>query len=72
MSWNYRVVQHGESKDSHFAVHEVFYDESGNITHWTADPINITGEDLDEVKDVVVQIAKDISLPVLLASELPQ
>lgn len=36
MSWNYRVMKRkNESGDYDFGVHEVYYDENGNVISWT-------------------------------------
>lgn len=45
MTWNFRVLDHG----THFALHEVHYDEQGTATSWTADPVTFTGDTLDDV-----------------------
>lgn len=34
MSWNYRIIDHR----THFALHEVFYNEAGEVRAWSAEP----------------------------------
>jgi len=36
MSWNYRIIHH---PDGHYALHEVFYDNSGRPTAMTEEPV---------------------------------
>ena len=44
MSWNYRIIKHSSGNRVYFAVHEVFYDDKGNMEHLTKDPIDIVGD----------------------------
>jgi len=42
MSWNYRVMKHVGAPDGTndwFAIHEVYYDNNGNVASWTVDEI---------------------------------
>lgn len=61
---------HDRTKSACFAVHEVYYDEKGKITNWTADPINITGDSPKDVTKILQTMLKDIKRPVLKESEL--
>ena len=70
MTWNYRIVKHDTGKTAYFAVHEVFYDDKGKVTNWTADPIDIVGDNKSEVVKTLKQMTSDITTPVLKESEL--
>lgn len=71
MTWNYRIIKHDTNTHPHFAVHEVFYDEVGNITSWTADPIDVTGESKREVLSMLKQMLTDSDkTDILLESHL--
>lgn len=37
MSWNYRVMEHQAEGGAYRAIHEVYYDEAGKPTSYTAD-----------------------------------
>lgn len=62
--WNYRVVEKDvtykidcsemEYENVSYSIHEVYYDEDGNITMWSAESISPYGEVC--VKDLEVDI----------------
>lgn len=70
MTWDYRVIKRDKDKNPSFAIHEVFYDEAGEIMTWTAEPVGVEGDSLKEVKDQLEYMRKDIKTPVLRLSEL--
>ncbi len=45
MSWNYRVL----FKDGVYMVHEVSYDDEGNIEAWTKNPVCPRGQSIEEL-----------------------
>ena len=78
--WNYRVVEKVLNKSEHvlsydtttYEIHEVYYDEDGNITMWSAESISPYGEIC--VKDLEVDIKfmfEACSKPILKESDLP-
>ena len=70
MTWNYRVIKRDLKKPAYFAVHEVFYDEVGEITNWTTEAIDLTGENRKEILTILKQITLDIKTPILKESRL--
>jgi len=47
MSWDYRVIEnHGM-----FTIHEVHYNDKGDIASISEDPMGPSGETLEELKD---------------------
>lgn len=65
MSWDYRVLVFEQANsDLSFAVCEVYYDESGNPTGYT-DPIDISGDTIEELRTMLNYIRRDILKPVL-------
>ena len=70
MTWNYRIIKHDAKKPYYYAVHEVLYDENGNVTSWTENPIDITGDSKKEVMKSPGHITLDTKLPVLNESKL--
>ena len=80
--WNYRVVEKDviykidcsemEYENVSYSIHEIYYDEDGNITMWSAESIIPYGENC--VKDLEVDIKfmlEACSKPVLKESDLP-
>ncbi len=70
MTWNYRIIHHDKDKHPYFAVHEVFYDDDGKITSWTAEPIDITGESKPDLIKTLGKMLEDIKNEVLIESRL--
>ena len=58
MSWNYRVVKKGETW---LRIHEVYYDDDGNIELWSrvthpeGETITDLMEDLDHMRDALYE-----------------
>ena len=48
MTWNYRIIKRmTEIGEYEFAIYEVYYDEAGNVSRWTENPLtpNCLSED---------------------------
>ena len=80
--WNYRVVEKNitnkidcsdmEYDNTCYSIHEIYYDEDGNITMWSAEPISPYGQGC--IKDLEVDIKymlEACSKPILKESDLP-
>ena len=55
MSWNYRIIKSTFKMPSgdieeRYAIHEVYYDNNGNIIGWSKDPVYISGESLSDLE----------------------
>ena len=70
MTWNYRIIHHDDVPQPFFAIHEVFYDEAGNITSWTAEPIDITAEGKAELVSTLESMLADSKLEPLTLSAI--
>lgn len=72
MTWNYRVLrkQYVESGITQYSIHEVYYDEDGEIKGWTADPVEPHGETLVELKEDLTCFIKALEKPVLVENEV--
>lgn len=68
--WGYRIMKHTADEEEHFAVHEVFYSDKGDVESWTADPISISGDSKQEVIASIKQMLGDCRQPVLVESKL--
>jgi hypothetical protein len=68
--WNYRIIEHDLSQPSYYGLHEIYYDDDGRITNWTAKPIDITGESQVNIEQMLKQMILDCELPTLKESAL--
>ena len=66
MIWNYRVIEH----DRFFAIHEVYYNDKGNITAISEDPMHPHGENLKELKGDIEYFLQAFNSPVLKKEEI--
>ena len=68
--WNHRIIQRirksSDSEEACYQVHEVHYDDSGNIHSWTKDAVTPSGETLDDLKREIEHHLKALSKPVLI------
>lgn len=74
MTWNYRVIKTKQiiDKIEHitYAIHEVYYDENGQVESWTENPVYLASESVNELKQDLLYIKKAFALPVLNEEEL--
>ena len=70
-TWNLRIIHYDKREPSGYGVHEVFYNEDGTVFDYTENPIDITGETIEDVKKYAQMIVDDINKsPVLVQSEI--
>ena len=50
MSWNYRIVKTSSGGEDEFGIHEVYYDNHGNLKSYSEDPVSPLGSTLEELK----------------------
>lgn len=68
MTWNYRIIRSADE----CALHEVYYDDDGEITASTESPCSITGEEpQDIIEDLEMMLADALRLPTLNVTDLP-
>ena len=66
MTWNYRVIEDKEK----FRIHEVYYNDAGEITAISEDPIVPEGETIEELKDDLEYYFAALKSPVLKKDEI--
>jgi len=66
MSWDYRVIEN----NGMFTVHEVHYNDKGDITSISEGPMGPSGETLEELKDDTKYFLQALELPVLKKEEI--
>ena len=68
--WNYRVIKTQPKGrplyEATCSIHEVYYDDDGKIYGWTADPTDVYGESLHELKEGLEWMLEALEKPVLL------
>jgi len=50
MTWNHRIVAEEKGGETTYRIHEVFYDDNGCPTSWTAGPVIPVGDSIHEVR----------------------
>ena len=66
MTWNKRIIRRDHPMGVTFSIHEVFYDNEGEIDGWTAEPVGLDGNDLDDLKLDFFLTANAFLKPVLV------
>ena len=69
MTWNYRIIKKIAEKEISFAFHEVYYDEQGQMTHWSEQPTPAFGESISELRNDQLWFWHAFSKPILIESE---
>lgn len=74
MSWDYRVVHsvdagEGYSEDV-YAIHEVYYTKKKAVKMYSAKPIAVQGESLEDLRNDLIQQAMALDNPVLEQTDL--
>ncbi len=69
--WNYRVIKRQENHEDEacYQVHEVYYDSDGKIETWSCDPVEPSGESLEELRDDCLRFIEALQKPVLVESQ---
>ena len=62
MHWNYRVLRHAAGW---IAIHEVYYDDAGRPRSCTVEPVNLSGDSVDELQSSLKLIERAFQDPVL-------
>lgn len=66
MRWDYRVIEH----NGMFTIHEVYYNDRGDITSMSQDPMGPSGDTLEELKGDMEYFLQALGLPVLKKEEI--
>ena len=64
--WNYRLMKRENDKGEVFyGVHEVYYDENGDIEGWSEESVTPVGESKDELKKTLTDLVKALDEEIL-------
>jgi len=69
MTWNYRVIKETVHGETTYWVHEVYYNEAGEIESWTEAPVGANGETLAELREDLETMLHDTVLHDVLNME---
>lgn len=69
--WNYRVVRRTEQGETWLALHEAYY-QDGAVMGITQDPVNVHGNDLEDLKAGYKLMKLAFNKPVLDYSTLKE
>jgi hypothetical protein len=69
--WNYRVIKRQEiaGGEACYQVHEVYYDRDGKIEIWISDPIESSGESLEELREDLGHFSVALQKPILVEAQ---
>jgi hypothetical protein len=80
--WNYRVVRKEhirtdsadkkENVDYTYAIHEAYYDQKGHVGAITNDPVELFGENIEELRHSWVMMAEAFGQPILNYDNIPE
>lgn len=66
MGWNYRMLRHTHGPGEEWlAIHEVYYDEKGNVVTWTEDPSQPIGDTVDDLRWDLEKMLQALDHPVI-------
>ena len=58
--WNIRAMKHTHPVEDWYALHEVYYNGFGQVSMWTVNPISITGDSVEELREYLVMCLNDL------------
>lgn len=61
MTWNYRVMV----REGRYAVHAVYYADDGRIRSWSAEPMGLSGESVEDLGEELERFRRALREPVL-------
>lgn len=69
--WNYRVIRkrHLDSNNVSYQVHEVYYDDEGNVESWTENPVEPYGETAEALREEIRYFLQAFRRPILELKE---
>jgi hypothetical protein len=50
MNWNHRIVRHEDDKEKLYGIHEVYYNDKGEICSMTVDPVLPCGSTVPDLR----------------------
>lgn len=50
MSWNHRIIKTKDGEDDWYQIHEVYYDDNGEINGYTERGTIVSGNSVEDIK----------------------
>lgn len=72
MTWDYRVIKYNTNGNVYYKIHEVYYNEKGEIELYTEEPIEPHGDTLEELIKDIEFMAEATKKPVISKKELDE
>lgn len=63
--WNYRIMKRTINGETGYTLHEVYYNDAGEIEGYTEDPIAPFGTDIEDLRINIWQMRQAFDKPVL-------
>ncbi|WP_285644998.1 hypothetical protein [Pseudomonas sp. NBRC 100443] len=64
--WNYRVLmRHDTIEGEIYEIHEVYYDENGDISMWTEHPAELSEGSVEDLRDTLKHMLDALRKPPL-------
>jgi hypothetical protein len=70
MPWDYRLMHQLRDGEDIFGIHEVYYDEQGNVKNWTINTLGPQGETYEELIEDLSMWMTAFDKPLLDEAEL--
>ena len=69
--WNHRVLRETQKNGTYwYSVREVFYNDSGDIYSYTQNPVDISGESVEDLREYVNWVLKSLDDPILISEDV--
>ncbi|MBU4225655.1 MAG: hypothetical protein KKC71_07525 [Chloroflexi bacterium] len=68
--WNHRVVKQILNGEDWYSVREVFYNDDGSIYAYTEEPVDISGESIEALKQYAQWVLNCIDKDILVDGEV--
>lgn len=70
MSWNYRLLKMKDGEDDFYQIHEVYYDKQGKVKGYTKEGVTVAGNDIADVKWVLMEMLSCLERDVIKYTEI--
>lgn len=65
MKWNYRLLKTKDGDDDFYQIHEVYYNDKGEVDGWTAKGATVGGHSKAEVKWTLMEMLSSLERDVI-------
>lgn len=65
MAWNHRLIKRTHDTGVFYAIHEVYYDESGKPESITENPVSISEHSKSDVMTTLRRMERALTMPTL-------